>query len=152
MRVVSTYNIGDQVYVYWPPRSSKQNKISGKLISPYRGPFTVTHQFNVVSYRVKENGTGKHASVHVSRMKKAVERNRELESNTNDDQHDIIEHKYDADMNTARDHGIHEHTRTQRQQRNEQYQQEQMQQQHDSVSQQEQELEEGEVPPLRVHQ
>jgi hypothetical protein len=87
-------------------------------------------------------------------MKKAVERNTELESINEDEQHDIVEQKYDSD--TTHDHGVHDHTRTQRRQRINQHQQEQLQQQHDRVAQQEQELEEGEVPrhafPLLVHQ
>jgi hypothetical protein len=130
---VATYNVGDQVYVYWPPKSSKKDGVSGKLMSPYRGPFTVTHQFNAVSYRVKENSTNKHVSVHVSRMKKAVERDTQLVSG------DEEERSIDSGDGPERDHGVHEYTRTQRQQRTRQQQQE-AQQESDS------EDEEGEVP------
>jgi hypothetical protein len=126
------YNVGDQVYVYWPPKSSKKDGVSGKLMSPYRGPFTVTHQFNAVSYRVKENSTNKHVSVHVSRMKKAVVRDTQLVS-------DEEERSIDSSDGPERDHGVHEYTRTQRQQRVQQQQQD-AQQESDS------EDEEGQVP------
>ena len=131
---VATYNIGDQVYVYWPPKSSKKDRVSGKLVSPYRGPFTVTHQFNAVSYRVKENSTNKHVSVHVSRMKKAVGRDQTLVSNDQDETGVGA-----GGQGAERDHGVHEHTRAQRQQRIQQHQQD-IQQDSDS------EDEEGQVP------
>ena len=139
-RVVATYQIGDQVYVYWPPKSSKKNKISAKLSSPYRGPFTVTRQFNPVSYRVKENSTGKHVSVHVSRMKKAVERDAELVAD------DVNEASFGVVGDDAeRDHMVHEFTRAQRQQR---FRQQQMdaERQRQDVAAEDDELEEGEVP------
>jgi hypothetical protein len=129
---VTTYNIGDQVYVYWPPKSSKKDRVSGKLVSPYRGPFTVTHQFNAVSYRVKENSTNKHVSVHVSRMKKAVDRNSQLVSG--DEVEDGV-----GDSVPERDHGVHEFTRAQRQQRIQQHQ-------HETQQESESEDEEGQVP------
>ena len=132
---VATYKIGEQVYVYWPPKSSKKDRVSGKLVSPYRGPFTVTHQFNAVSYRVKENGTNKHVSVHVSRMKKAVNRDSSLVP----DQDESYEN---VGMNGSvheRDYGVHEHTRTQRQHRIQQHQ-------HDIQQESDSEDEEGQVP------
>jgi hypothetical protein len=131
---ISTYAIGDQVYVYWPPKSSKKNKISSKLVSPYRGPFTVTHQFNSVSYRVKENSTNKHVSVHVSRMKKATERDPQLVSSD--------EHEQQVGVGGAqaeRDLGVHEFTRAQRQQRIQQHQ-------HDAQQESDSEEEDGQVP------
>ncbi len=60
-----SYDVGDQVYVYWPPKSSSKNQLSRKLMSAYRGPFTVVLQYNDVSYQVKENSTLKVVSVHV---------------------------------------------------------------------------------------
>ena len=131
---VSTYNIGDQVYVYWPPKSSKKDRVSGKLVSPYRGPFTVTHQFNAVSYRVKENGTNRHVSVHISRMKKAVSRDHSLVSGDQDE----------TDVGVGgnapeRDHGVHEQTRKQRQHRIQRHQ-------HDIQQESDSEDEEGQVP------
>ena len=132
---VATYRIGEQVYVYWPPKSSKKDRVSGKLVSPYRGPFTVTHQFNAVSYRVKENSTNKHVSVHVSRMKKAVNRDSSLVP----DQDESYEN---VGMNGSvheRDYGVHEHTRTQRQHRIQRHQ-------HDIQQESDSEDEEGQVP------
>src|SRR6185312_13654122 len=63
-RSITSYDIGNQVFVYWPTKSSKKDQISRKLTSPYRGPFTVTLQYNAVSYQVRENNTGEVASVH----------------------------------------------------------------------------------------
>jgi hypothetical protein len=102
---------------------------------------------------VKENSTGKHASVHVSRMKKAVERDSSLMQQNNVEQLDSdIEQKHNA-SNTAlsrlifgdgelnNDAGVHNHTRTQRQQR------QQQEQQPDAPRiEEEEELEEGEIP------
>ena len=152
-RTIIEYNIGDQVYVYWPPRSSKKDRVAAKLMSPYRGPFTVTNRFNNVSYRVKVNSTGKHSSVHVSRMKKVVERDSLLVHEDNNQQHDILENKHDQhntttsqrtvnnDLFISNDNtGVHEHTRTQRILQRKQQQQQQQ-------GEQEEELEEGEVPP-----
>jgi hypothetical protein len=119
--------------VYWPPKSSKKDGVSGKLVSPYRGPFTVTRQFNAVSYRVKENNTNKHVSVHVSRMKKAVDRNTQLVLGTEE------ESSIGIGIGPERDQGVHEYTRTQRQGRIQQ-------QQHDAQQESDSEDEEGQVP------
>jgi len=63
------YNIGDVVYIYIIPRSKKAEGISSKLLSPFEGPYLVTHRYNDVSYQVKHKHTHKYKKVHISRMK-----------------------------------------------------------------------------------
>jgi hypothetical protein len=142
-RTVTQYEVGEHVFVYWPPTSSKKDKRSRKLMSPYRGPFTVTLQFNAVSYQVREDNTGKTVSVHVSRMKKAVERNAELIASDRDLALNI------QDEPAERDNGVHEFTRAQRLQRAHQPNDEQDMEAAATVDD---ELEEGEVPPALIQQ
>ena len=109
---IVSYDVGDQVYVYWPPKSSSKNQLSRKLMSAYRGPFTVVLQYNDVSYQVKENSTLKVVSVHVSRMKKATARNSALVAHG-----DGVVPLAMSQVENERDNSVREFTRTQRQQR-----------------------------------
>jgi hypothetical protein len=111
-RSITSYDVGDKVFVYWPPKSSKKDQLSRKLMSPYRGPFTVSLRYNMVSYQVTEDNTGQVSSVHVSRMKKAVTRDAALVAH-GDDAAPLTIHNDEKE----RDLGVHEYTRAQRMQR-----------------------------------
>lgn len=76
MKSTAVYVTGDQVMVYKLPKSLKG--ISAKLLSPYVGPCTVVNQFNDVSYQVKRNDNNKKMVVHVSRMKRYTQRDKDL--------------------------------------------------------------------------
>ena len=151
-RSITSYDIGDQVFVYWPPKSSKKDQLSRKLVSPYRGPFTVTRQFNAVSYQVRDNSTGQVSSVHVSRMKKAIARDTTLVS-----QEDAELPLTVSNDEKERDLGVHEYTRAQRQQRAQAARQDKRPVVHPSravpvAPALDEELEEGEVPPHLLRQ
>ena len=132
-RSITSFDVGDQVFVYWPPKSSKKDQLSRKLMSPYRGPFTVTLQFNAVSYQVRDNNTGQVSSVHVSRMKKAVARHSALVATS-----DIASHVSVADDEKDNNTGVHAHTRLQRSQR--------LAEMSTPISVVDDQLEDGEVP------
>ena len=76
MKSTATFITGDQVMVYQLPKSMKA--VSAKLISPYVGPCTVINQYNDVSYQVKRNDNNKKIVVHVSRMKRYTQRDKDL--------------------------------------------------------------------------
>jgi hypothetical protein len=60
------FQAGDQVYVYFPQRKVG---ISPKLMSFWRGPFTVTSKFSDVTYKVCCGRKGKEQVIHVDRMR-----------------------------------------------------------------------------------
>jgi len=72
LKSLAVFKPGDQVYVYAPPKSADGN--SGKLMSPYHGPYTVLRQTGRVTYSLKNNHTNKKTSAHVTLMKPAIER------------------------------------------------------------------------------
>lgn len=76
MKSIASFITGDQVMVYQLPKSMKG--ISAKLLSPYIGPCTVKNQYNDVSYQVKRNDNNKIMVVHVSRMKRYTQRDKDL--------------------------------------------------------------------------
>ncbi len=76
MKSTATYATGEQVMVYKLPKSLKG--ISAKLLSPYVGPCTVMNRFNDVSYQVKRNDNNKKMVVHVSRMKRYIQRDKDM--------------------------------------------------------------------------
>jgi RNase H-like domain found in reverse transcriptase/Reverse transcriptase (RNA-dependent DNA polymerase)/Integrase zinc binding domain/Integrase core domain/Zinc knuckle len=63
------YDIGDEVMVYYIPRSKKDEGISKKLLLPYQGPYIVIQKFNEVAYQCRHKETGKTIATHASRMK-----------------------------------------------------------------------------------
>jgi ribosomal protein L21E len=90
LKSLATYQKGDQVWIYKLPKSLKG--ISAKLVSPFVGPYTVINQFNDVSYHVKRNNSNKKIIVHVSRMKRYIQRDADLQAATDE-----------ADAEAARD-------------------------------------------------
>ena len=76
MKSTASFATGDQVMIYQLPKSMKG--ISAKLLSPYIGPCTVINQYNDVSYQVKRNDNSKKMMVHVSRMKRYTQRDKDL--------------------------------------------------------------------------
>ena len=75
----ATYEMGAKVMVYVLPKSG--SNISKKLVSPYVGPCTVINQYNDVSYQVRVDGAKKlkKMMVHVTRMKRYIQRDKDLQ-------------------------------------------------------------------------
>jgi len=72
LKSLAEYKPGDQVFVFAPPKSTDGN--SGKLMSPYHGPYTVVRQTSRVTYSLRNNHTHKKTSAHVTLMKPAAQR------------------------------------------------------------------------------
>jgi hypothetical protein len=72
LKSLAVFEPGAQVYVYAPPKSADGN--SGKLMSPYHGPYTVLRQTGRVTYSLRNNHTHKKISAHVTLMKPAIQR------------------------------------------------------------------------------
>jgi hypothetical protein len=90
------FQAGDQVYVYFPQRKVG---ISPKLMSFWRGPFTVTSKFSDVTYKVCCGRKGKEQVIHVDRMRICnpqklsgeVETSGDLAEVATDDLEDVID-------------------------------------------------------------
>jgi hypothetical protein len=91
------FNVGDVVYVYVIPRSNKAEGVASKLLSPFEGPYVVTHRYNEVSYQVKHKHTNKLKKVHTSRMKLVVAASQQqLASSISQQQQQVITNNEDT--------------------------------------------------------
>jgi hypothetical protein len=70
VREVPAFSVGDVVYVYKFIKSDKSKGVMKKLTSPYSGPYTITHSYNSVSFKIRHNETKVVERAHATWLKK----------------------------------------------------------------------------------